>query len=199
MRKVMVFLVAALILSLPAMLKAENAPAKSLKIGYVNLQKALNDVEEGKKAKDALKREFDEKQRKLDGLQSQLQNMKTDLDKQRLILSADALKAKEEEYKKKFFELQNMIGEFKNELSTKQAQLTEGILLVLSGLVRDAAKKNSYDLVLEKSQDVVLYSTDGNDLTEEVIKSFNAMPAGQRQSMMKTEGEAMKLKKGISQ
>lgn len=155
------------------------------RFGYVNFQRALNEVEEGKKAKSLLKSEFDEKQKKLDIVQNELQTMKNDLDKQRLILSAEALKEKEEEYRKKFLELQQKLGSYKEEIQVKEAKMTSDILVVINKIVKDIGDKDGYTLILEKSQDVVLYSQESSDLTDRIIKEYNAMPKDKKEGILK--------------
>lgn len=169
--------------------KAADSPA--YKFGYVDFQRTLNDVEEGKKAKATLKSEFDEKQKKLDVVQNELQAMKTDLDKQRLILSADALKEKEENYRKKFMELQQKLGSYKEELQRKEAKLTSDILTVVHKIVADIGQKEGYTLILERSQEVVLYSPSDADLTNRVIKEYNGMDKGKKEAIVKSMGPAI--------
>ena len=48
------------------------AMAEDVKLGYVDLQRALNETEDGKKAKSNLKKVFDQKQKELDEQQEQL-------------------------------------------------------------------------------------------------------------------------------
>ncbi len=155
------------------------------KFGYVNFQQALNEVEEGKKAKAVLKTEFEEKQKKLDEIQRKLQAMKEDLEKQRLILSADALKEKEEEYRKLFIELQQKIATYKEELQTKEGKLTSDILTIIHCIVQDVGTAEGYTMILEKSQDVVLYSQADADLTDTVIKKYNKLNSKQKKDLLK--------------
>lgn len=148
--------------------RAEN----NIKIGCVDFQKALNDVNEGKKAKAQLKVEFDAKQKQLGGLENQLKTMKDDLDKQRLVLSADALREKEEVFRKKYMDLNEKMNAFKMELQTKEAKVTGDIIARLQRIAADIGQKESYDVILERSQ--VLYAPSNTDLTDRVIQSFNA-------------------------
>ncbi len=165
--------------------KVMAADVASQRFGYVDFQRALNEVEEGKKAKATLKSEFDQKQKQLDAVQNELQAMKNDLDKQRMILSADALKEKEEAYRKKFMELQQKLGSFKEELGMKEAKLTGDILGVVRGIVNSIGEKDNYTMILEKSQDVVLFSQPGSDLTEQVIKTYNGLSKGDKDKYIK--------------
>ncbi|OGP13727.1 MAG: hypothetical protein A2053_03725 [Deltaproteobacteria bacterium GWA2_50_8] len=146
-----------------------------IKVAVVDFQLALNNVEQGKKAKAALKIEFDSKQKKLDLMQKELQTMKEDIEKQRVVLSESSLRSKEEIFKTKFLDLQQKINEFRQELATREAQATGEILKKLRDLVADLGEKRNYDLIVEKSQDLVLYAKTRDDLTQEVISLFNKM------------------------
>lgn len=149
------------------------ADTGTYKFGYVDFNRALNEVEEGKRAKSNLKAEFEQKQKKLEMMQKELTAMQQDLEKQRLILSAEALKKKEEIFRKKFIEVNQKLGSYKEEMAKKEIQATGKILNRLRNLVRNIGSKEGYTMILEKSQDVVIYSPPGSDLTSRVIKMFN--------------------------
>jgi len=61
MSRVTQFLVAAVFL-----LSGSAAFAEDAKFGYVDMQRALNETEDGRKAKEKLKKDFDQKQKELD-------------------------------------------------------------------------------------------------------------------------------------
>ncbi|HYQ80762.1 MAG TPA: OmpH family outer membrane protein, partial [Anaeromyxobacteraceae bacterium] len=61
--------------------------AADLKIGYVDLRRAVGEVEDGKAAKAQLKKDFDQKQKSLDDMQNELKKMKEELDKQAVVMS----------------------------------------------------------------------------------------------------------------
>ncbi len=185
MKKTVFALVAlAVLLAAPALRAADQPKSTSdaMKFGYVDFNRELNETEEGKTAKNTLKAEFNERQQELEIVQNELKKMKEDLDKQRLILSQDALKAKEEEYRNKFMELQQKLGTFKQEMGQKEANLTAGLLEKLKDLVKDIGSKENYTMVLEKSQDVVLYAPAINDLTDRIIQLCNSSPKAKAKS-----------------
>lgn len=160
------------------------------KFGYVDFQRALNEVEEGRRARASLKSEFEQKQKQLESIQKELQQMQTDLEKQRLILSADALKEKEEAYRKKVVELTDKMNTYKMELQGKEMKMTGGILGAISGIVREIGQKEGYTMILEKSQDIVLYSPLDSDLTGRVIKEYNALPKAKRDALINAASES---------
>ena len=72
--------------------------AEDVKVGYVDMQRALNETEDGRKAKAQLKKVFEERQKTLDKQQNDLKAMKESLEKQRDVLSREVLAKKFEEY-----------------------------------------------------------------------------------------------------
>src|SRR5215831_10171941 len=104
------------------------AHAQALKIGLVDFQRALNEVEEGKRAKAQLKAQFDQKQNALTAKQDSLKALKDQLETQKAALSTDAMKQKEAEYRDKFLDLQKTLGQFRNEIATKESEMTQGII-----------------------------------------------------------------------
>jgi len=167
------FLVLALVLSVGA---SKAVLAQDLKVGVVDFQKALNEVEEGKAAKARLKSEFDQKQKTLDALQNELKSMKDNLEKQKLALSQEALKQKENEYRDKFVELQKKLAEFRGELQQKESQYTGSIITELRQIVQEIGAKDKYNLVFERGQDVLLYASGATDLTPQIITIYNSRP-----------------------
>ncbi len=151
-----------------------SAWAQAPKIGYVNLQKALNEVDEGKKAKAKLKKDFDKKQKKLDQAQKELQDLKASIESQGMMLSEDAKMQKAREFQQKMGELQQTYMTLQQELATAEAKATKSIFDKMGKLIEEIAKEKKYDLVLESTESAILFAKDDMDLTAELIKRYNA-------------------------
>ncbi len=172
------WLVVLMVLVLSA--SAHQLMAQEMKIGLVDLQKALNDSEEGKASKAKLKAEFDAKQKTLDALQNELKILKDALEKQKLVLSQEALKQKENEYRDKFIELQKKLAEARGELQQKEAQYTGEIINQMRQIVQQVGAQEKFTLVFERGQDVILYAPTAIDLTPKVIAAYNSRPKGKK-------------------
>lgn len=151
-----------------------SAFAQTTKIAYVDLQRALLEVEDGKKAKARLKKEFDQKQKQLDQKQEAVKKMKEDLEAQAMMLSEDAKRQKAMELQKQMYELQQLYLELQGDLSKKEAEATKKIFDRMGKIIEDIGKEQKYDMILEKSESSVLYARDGMDITAELIKRYNA-------------------------
>lgn len=149
-----------------------------IKIGLVNFQKALNEVEQGKKAKELLKTEFDAKQKKLNVQQDELKKLQADAEKQKSVLSQDALLEKQKTFNEKYMDLQKSMGAYREELVAKDTKLTSLILQNLKKVVAQIGEKGGYTLIVEGSQDAVLYAKSQEDLTAKVISLYNEQNKG---------------------
>ncbi len=149
------------------------AAAEDLKIGTVNFQQALNDVEQGKRAKATLKAEFDAKQKKLEAQQEELKKMQEEAQKEGAVMSKDAMAQKQKIFQDKFMELQKSMASYRDELVAKEAKSTGQILQNLKQIVSELGQKEGYTMIVETSQDAVPYTKSKDDITPRVVSLYN--------------------------
>jgi len=150
------------------------AQQQQLKIAVVDMQRALMEVEEGRKAKDQLKSLFDQRQKTLDKQQEDLRTMKEGIEKQRDVLSREVYAKKVEELQKALAELQNTYLEFQRELASKEAELTKPLIERMQRIVRQLGQSEGYALVVERGEAGVIYVPTSYDLTDVLIQRYNA-------------------------
>ena len=95
----------------------------NVKLGYVDLQRALGEVLEGKAAKEKLKRELDKRKAELDGEQDKLRADKAVLDKQSAMMAEETRNQKFTELQKRLFELTQKAEKMQGEMA--QAEQSE--------------------------------------------------------------------------
>ena len=144
-----------------------------LKIGYVDLRRAVSEVEDGKAAKAQLKKDFDVKQKALDEMQSELKKMKDDLDKQAVVMSEEAKREKQGDLDRKFMEMQNRAMQMQSELSGREQELMRKIFDKMSQVVREIAEAEGFTYVFEKTDAGLLHAPPANDLTNELVRKYN--------------------------
>jgi len=159
-----------------ALLLASFAPRAfaQVRIAVVDMQRALNETEDGRRAKAQLKRLFKRRQQALDAKQTELKKMKEDVEKQRDVLSRQALQKRLEEYQKAFIELQTTYVEYQRELAQKEAQLTKGILERMQRILRSIGQSQGYTVIVERNEGGVVWAPDNLDLTSDLIRRYNA-------------------------
>jgi outer membrane protein len=151
---------------------AGRAQAADDKIGYVDLQRALEETNDGKAAKSKLKSDFDKKQKELDEKQEELKKAKEDFDKKAALMKDDAKNKAAGELQQRFLQLQETFARLQKDLATKEQEATRGILAKLSQVVQKIAEREHFAMVLERSSSVV-YGQPSLDITNEVIRTYN--------------------------
>ncbi len=153
-------------------LLAGPAMAKDMKLGYVDMPRALNEVQDGKNAKAKLKKDFEGKQIELDRLQNELKEKRDAFEKQQGMMKADVKQRKAEELQRSFMDLQQTYAKLQKELMAKESALTQGIYQKLSLVIDSIGDRDGYTLIMDIG-DTVLYHKSHMDLTDEIIKEYN--------------------------
>jgi outer membrane protein len=157
-----------------ALLAPAAARAADLKIGYVDLQRAVSEVEEGKTARAQLKKEFDEKQKKLDEKEAELKRLQGEFEKQAVVLSEQAKKEKAAELERKFGEAQALLRQLQQELGGRERELMSALFDKMGQIVKEIAESEGLTYVLEKNQAGILYAPSSLDVTNELVRKYNA-------------------------
>ena len=160
-----------LALLLPVTLLAAKAARAEYKIGYVDVQRAVQEVEEGKQARLRLKGEVEDRRRQLDGKKVELTKLQGDYEKQAAVLSEDAKRKKQEELQKKLVEAQQSAQEMQEELTGKEQEAMSSISKRMLQIVAEVAEKDGLHFVLDKS--ALLFAPNSADITNEVVRAYN--------------------------
>jgi outer membrane protein len=150
-----------------------HAAAEEIKIGIVDMQKALQTVDAGKKAKSQLEKEFNAKKKELQTEEASIKKLGEEFKKQSLVLSDEARAKKQAELQERFMKFQEMTARAQQEIQAKEQELTAPLVTSLRTIIADLAKQRGLSVVLEKNENTVLFSMEKDEITEEVIANFN--------------------------
>ena len=148
--------------------------AADLKVGFVDIQKAVNECNAGKEAKKAITKEVEKFQRLIADKQKDLQTMKESLDKQSPMLNPEARATKEKEYQSKLREFQRWGEDNQNEINQKRVEMERNISIGLQKVIQKVGADEGYTFILEKNETIVLFASKAFDITDRVIKAFDA-------------------------
>jgi Skp family chaperone for outer membrane proteins len=165
---------------------AGQASPAALKVGIVDLDRALKESGPGKQALGTLKqfrdrvvKEINDKKRQKDAKENTLRDLQTELTSQSMVLSDSAKRDKEETYRRqvrdlrKFIEDSNrFIEESERELREREAELTSRLLRDLLNIVRAVGQEENFTIIFERNDRILLYVADAVDLTDKIIKRF---------------------------
>jgi outer membrane protein len=156
-----------------AFLLALSTPAlaEEVKIGFVDLQRALNEVDEGATAKKALKKEFDEKQKTLDAKQNELKALKDELDSRGTMMKPEVKQEKLNDLQKRLLETQQLYFQLQQELSKREGDATAEIFKKMGVLLQTMGEEQGFSMIVEKS--AVVYAKPSLDVTNELIRRYN--------------------------
>jgi outer membrane protein len=158
----------------------KTSDAETLKVGIVDLLKALNESEAGKRAKTDLESLIKSKQTSIEEKGKNIEKLRTDLEKQAAIISPEAKKAKEEELERLIRDYQRIVADSQAEVKKKEGELTGEILKDLRETINKIAQEEGYTLILEHAEGLVLYANKSLDITDKVIKRYNESKAGKK-------------------
>jgi outer membrane protein len=150
-------------------------PARSveLKIGSVDMYKAVNECNEGKKERKALAKEVEDFQHLIAEKQKGLQAMKEELEKNGLMLNPDTRANKEKELQTKVRDFQRWGQDKENEIKQQQAEMERKISMGLQKVIQKLGDDEGYTLILNKSENIVFFVSKPIDITDHVIKTYD--------------------------
>jgi outer membrane protein len=165
----------AMVIILPIMLAyLGTASAASPKIGFVDIQKAVNECNAGKEAKKVIVKEVEKFQRQFADKQKELQTLKESLDKQAPMLNPDVRANKEKDLQNKVREFQRWQEDTQNEINQKRMEIERIISLGLQKVIQKLGADESYTFILEWNENIVLFASKDMDITDRVIKLHDA-------------------------
>lgn len=179
MKKFLVVIIVGLCLLATGMIP-KTSDAETLNVGIVNLLKALNESESGKRAKTDLESLIKSKQASIEEKGKNIEKLRTELEKQAAIISPEAKKAKEEELERLIRDYQRIVADSQAEVKKKEGELTGEILKDLRETINKIAQEEGYTLILEYAEGLVLYANKSLDITDKVIKRYNESKAGKK-------------------
>lgn len=161
-----------------ALLLAATAPklyAQTTRIAVVDLQRALNETEDGRRAKARLKRLFKQRQQALDKSQNELKALKEQIEQQvKAGVAEKVLQERAAEYQKALIELQSKYMEYQRELAEQEARLTREIIARMERILRRIGQAEGYTLIVERNEGGVVWVPSNLDITDTVIQRYNA-------------------------
>lgn len=147
----------------------------TLKVGMVDLQKVISESRVGKKAREKFQSEIKKKEADLLKEKQALERLKSDLEKQGMLLREEERQEMERQFQRRYREYTRSMQDSQEELGLREKELTAQIVGELREIVLEIGKKESFTLILERSQ--ALFNGDAHDLTEKVKQLYDQRSA----------------------
>lgn len=146
------------------------------RVGVINMQTAILESVEGKKAADTLKTKYDAKAAELEKKKKEIDDLTGELKKQEKNLSEEAQTQKSKVIDAKQKELTRAGEDASNEFKQLQDEAINTIGNKILRVIQSYAAEQNYSLVIDSSsaQGGVLYFSPTTDITTEIIRRFDA-------------------------
>ena len=143
-----------------------------VKIGFIDIQRAISDSNAGKRAKERFQAQVKKAEAELLKEKTELERLKADLDKKGPLMKEEERRNLEGDLQRRYVNYQRTMTDQQQELRQKEGALTGDILKELEKIVNEIGKSDKFTLILERNQ--ILYSDQGIDVTNKVIEVFNS-------------------------
>jgi outer membrane protein len=148
-------------------------PARAdVKLAYVDVQRALNECDAGKRAKAEFQGRVSGLEARLQNQQNEVQGLKDEIEKKGMLMNPDQRQNLQDQYMTKLKNFERDYKDSRDELQQKDADVTGKIVHDLAQIIRTLGERDGYTMVMEKGS--ILWGAPGIDITDEVIRSYNA-------------------------
>ncbi len=159
-------LVLALVLGF-GVLEASKVFAAGEKIGYVDLARVFDDYQKTKMFDKSLEAKGAQKQSERDKMVADIKRLRDEAE----LLGAKAKDEKQAAIDEKIKALQDFDRTTRDALRKERDQMVRDILKEIETVIQDFGKAQGYSFIFNDR--VLVYKSEGNDLTPQVIKALN--------------------------
>ena len=155
-------------------LVAQAAPG-DLRVGYVDMQKAITGSRAGQDAQKRYESQLKKSQGGIDSKKGDFERQRENFAKQKESLNPKALADKQEQLINLEKDLKRSFEDTQDQLRRENARLVGELVKKIRRVVDEVGKEEKFTLILEKSSQTVLFADSSIDITEKVIKRFDAL------------------------
>lgn len=149
---------------------------QTVRIGYVDMEYILENVPEYQEASAQLDKKVQQWKTEIETELKRIDDMKKELANEKPLLTRELIDEREDEIKfeeQKLLDYQQKRFGPQGDLITQKLQLVKPIQDQVFVAVQEIAKNRNYDLIFDKSADVVtLYAADRLDVSDQVLRSI---------------------------
>ena len=142
------------------------------KVGYINLQRLVNESKMGEAAKKDIEKLRMQRQTTVNNKLTEVNKLKDLLEKSGKGMSAKERKDVTESLQKVYKEYQRLLADAREEITREDRELVAVILEKADGVLKAVARKQKYTMIL-KDPNTVGFLDPSVDITDDVVKELN--------------------------
>ena len=146
-----------------------SAAAAELKVGYVQVDKILQEAPQTSESGKKLEREFSPRSQELDRMQKQIKEQEAALDKDALTMSETDRRNRERDVQNLKIEFQRKQRELREDINLRKNEELSTLQDRINKAVTSVAEAEGYDLVVYSG---VAFASKKVDITDKVLKTL---------------------------
>lgn len=165
----------ALVLAIGALTLSSVARAadEAVRIGVVDLDQALNSIEEGKAAREELARKQREAEAQLQPMLDKFKAQRDELESKKYVLSEEALYQKQLDLAELNGKIEAKGRELQSKYKLDQERLVGPLRKKMIDIIREIGKEGGYAMILTRDDPGLIYMRESLDITDLVVQRFN--------------------------
>lgn len=161
--------------------------AQAHRVAVVDLQRAVTETEDGRRALGRLKRWMGNRQSEIDEEQARVGRLKKAFD---AMEDGPAKRERAEELQKAYVDLQGRFVELQREAAERESKATQPILTRMQRILAHIGQSEGYSLIVERAQGGVMWAPSSLDITDLVIQRYNLGEGAESRSGESGSGRA---------
>jgi len=145
-----------------------NTPSR---VALVNVQEAIRNTADGKKAEATLRKEMEDMQKKMQAEGKKIQDSMENLRKQAMVMDEKTRQEKEAAIQQQIMKLRESEAVNSQKFQARDQEVSGPIVNKIRDIVAAISKEKGYTLVIDGSN--VIYAQDQDDITAEVVKRYD--------------------------
>jgi len=168
------------VLVISALFTCSAFAAGTTPIGVIDFEKVFKESSAGKVMQKELKAKHGQLQAKLQAEGKKVDEMSSALESDALVLSAEKKLERQRALRDRSDDLKKMKADSNQDMQLLQNRRMNQIQKDVIGIINKMGKEKGYPLIIEKKIGGVIYASDQVDITDEVIKAYNAIYAAKK-------------------
>lgn len=156
-----------------SILVVAEATAGNVKIGFVDIQKAITETKQFKKSQMKFRVELQKEKGIIDARKKKVENMLIEINKQANVLNPALKKKKEESFLREKKDFERYVQDREEEFARREKIALDQISKKMLEVLKQLGKQKKLTMVIEKKR--VFYSDSTLDLTSLATKTYNKL------------------------
>ena len=149
------------------------AQDEPIKLGVVDVDRALSSTEDGKAAREEMARKEREAQAQMEPLLERYETMKGDIEAKRFVLSDESLRQKQYDLLELQNQLENKGKELENQFKIDAKRVQEPLVTKLRQIINDTGREQGFTMIFQRGAAGMIYAREALDITDLIISQYN--------------------------